>query len=130
MAALVGWPAGEFFHFVLNNTVIKDNRIPPRGYTQAAFDHPGLRPIGAAYNDGQYWDDTVFMLPDETESIQVTLYYQTASKEYIDFLRTYGGLDGAAAGNLWDTSKSSPEVIATARYPENSLFLPVIFAQE
>jgi uncharacterized repeat protein (TIGR01451 family) len=130
LAAVVGWPAGESFHFVLNNTVIKDNRIPPRGYTQAAFDHPGLRPIGAAYSDGQYWDDTVYMLPDEAESIQVTLFYQTASKEYIDFLRTYGGLDGAAVGYLWDTSKSSPEVITTARYPENSLFLPVIFAQE
>ncbi|HHW88631.1 MAG TPA: DUF11 domain-containing protein, partial [Chloroflexi bacterium] len=34
----------ETFHFVLNNSVLKDNRIPPRGYTVAAFDQPGLRP--------------------------------------------------------------------------------------
>jgi hypothetical protein len=129
LAALVGWPAGESFHFVLNNTVIKDNRIPPRGYTQAAYDRPGLRPVGASYSDGQYWDDTVYTLPKETESVQVTLFYQTASKEYIDFLRTYGGLDGAALGSLWDTSKSPPEVVASATYPESSLFMPVIFSQ-
>ncbi|MCJ7659058.1 MAG: PQQ-dependent sugar dehydrogenase [Anaerolineales bacterium] len=129
LAALVGWPAGESFHFVLNNTVIKDNRIPPRGYTQKAFDRPGLRPIGATYSDGQYWDDTVYMLPDDTESIQVTLFYQTASKEYVDFLRTYGGLDGDTIGSLWDSSKSPPEVIATALYPSVPLFLPIIHAQ-
>ena len=130
LAALVGWPAGESFHFVLNNTVIKDNRIPPRGYTQAAFDRPGLRPIGATYSDGQYWDDTIYTLPDETEAVSVTLYYQTASKEYVDFLRTYGGLDGDTVGSLWDSSKSLPEVIATGRYPMNSLFMPAIFSQE
>jgi hypothetical protein len=129
LAAVVGWPAGESFHFVLNNTVIKDNRIPPRGYSQAAYDRPGLRPVGATYKDGQYWDVTVYTLPVETESVQVTLFYQTASKEYVDFLRTYGGLDGAAVGMLWDSSKSPPEVIVSARYPENPLFLPVVFSQ-
>ncbi|MCK4830910.1 hypothetical protein KA005_85155, partial [bacterium] len=129
LAALVGWPAGESFHFVLNNTVIKDNRIPPRGYTQAAYDRPGLRPVGASYSDGQYWDDTIYSLPDGTESIEVTLFYQTASKEYVDFLRTYGGLDGAAVGILWDTNKSPPEVMATATSPSVSLFMPIVQAQ-
>jgi hypothetical protein len=114
LAGVVGLPAGESFHFVLNNTVIKDNRIPPRGYTIAAFDQPGLRPVGATYADGQYWDDTLYSVPAETVRVETTLYYQTASKEYIDFLRTKGGADGATLGLLWDTLKSPPEVIATA----------------
>jgi len=129
LAALVGLPPGESFHFVLNNTVIKDNRIPPRGFTRKAYDRPGLRPIAATYSDGQYWDDTVYMLPDETESVKVTLFYQTASKEYVDFLRTYSGLDGATVGLLWDSSKSPPEVMATAIYPSTSLFMPIVQAQ-
>jgi hypothetical protein len=121
------YSAGESFHFVLNNTVIKDNRIPPRGYTQAAYNRPGLQPIGASYADGQYWDDTIYTLPPETERVVATLYYQTASKEYIDFLRTYGGLDGQTLGTLWDSSKSPPEVMAVAFDPALPTYLPLIF---
>ena len=29
-----GYTAGESFHFALNNMVVKDNRIPPRGFTR------------------------------------------------------------------------------------------------
>ena len=118
--------AGPSFHFVLNNTVYKDNRIPPRGYTKAAFDRPGLRPIAASYADGQYWDDTQYVLPATTESIQVMLYYQTASKEYIDFLRANGGSDGATLGKLWDDTKSPPELMALAFYPVKNVYLPFI----
>jgi uncharacterized repeat protein (TIGR01451 family) len=117
---------GESFHFVLNNTVIKDNRIPPRGYTQAAFNQPGLRPVAATYADGQYWDDTIYMLPDDTERVSAILYYQTSSKEYIDFLRINGALDGLTLGTLWDSSKSPPEVMAFASDPTIPVYLPVI----
>jgi uncharacterized repeat protein (TIGR01451 family) len=128
LAAALNRPelAGESFHFVLNNTVIQDNRIPPRGFTQDAFDQPGLRPVGALYADGQYWDDTVYTLPLSAERIVATLYYQTSSKEYVDFLRTNGGIDGAALGELWDSSKSPPEVMTVAWYPDHGLFLPVL----
>ena len=36
VAAAVGLPAGRSFHLVLNNVRLKDNRIPPRGFTNAA----------------------------------------------------------------------------------------------
>ena len=129
LAAFLGQPVGESFHFVLNNTVVKDNRIPPRGYLQAFYDRPGLRPVGATYPDGQYWDDTVYILPLETSRVFVTLYYQTASKEYIDFLRDNGGVDGNALGNLWETSKSPPERISVAWYPNYGLYMPLLFFQ-
>jgi uncharacterized repeat protein (TIGR01451 family) len=127
LAALLGLPAGESFHFVLNNTILKDNRIPPRGYTQAAFDQPGLRPVGATYLDGQHWDDTIYTLPGAAESVVVTLYYQTASKEYVDFLRSTGGVDGLALGSLWDDSKSPPEMMAIVFAPGHSQYLPLIY---
>lgn len=126
LADVLGKPAGESFHFVLNNTHLKDNRIPPRGYTIAAFDAPGLRPIGATYEDGQYWDETVYSLPATTQRVEVTLYYQTSSKEYIDFLRTNGGDDGAILGQMWDELKSPPEVMAELSLPRNPTYLPLL----
>jgi hypothetical protein len=129
LATVAGLPAGESFHFVLNNTVIKDNRIPPRGYTQAAFNQPGLRPVGAVYANGQYWDETVYTVPSNTRRIVATLYYQTSSKEYIDFLRTNGGADGATLGQLWDDLKSPPEKVATASASilTTMTYLPIVF---
>lgn len=127
LADVLGLPAGASFHFVLNNTVVKDNRIPPRGYTQAAFDQDGLRPVGATYADGQHWDETTYALPSEVQRVNVRLYYQTASKEYVDFLRANGGVDGEALGALWEESKSPPVLMGTAFDPSEDLYLPIIF---
>jgi hypothetical protein len=126
LADVLKLPAGESFHFVLNNTYVKDNRIPPRGYTQGAYNRPGLRPVGATYVDGQYWDDTEYVVPLETVSIAVTLYYQTASKEYVDFLRRYGSVDGETLGELWESSKSPPEIVARTGAPLISVYLPMV----
>jgi hypothetical protein len=126
LAAHLGRPAGASFHFVLNNTVVKDNRIPPRGYTQALYDRPGLRPVGATYADGQYWADASYTLPTATERVVATLYYQVASKEYVDFLETWGGVDGADLGALWDQMPSPAEVVAVAWTPELTVYLPLV----
>jgi hypothetical protein len=126
LAAFLGKPAGASFHFVLNNTTVKDNRIPPRGYSQALYDRPGLRPVGEDYADGQNWDDTVYMVPLETERVVVTLYYQTASREYVEFLAANGGIDGLALAELWASLKSPPEVMARAWVPSFDLYLPII----
>lgn len=78
---------GPTFHFVLNDKIYKDNRIPPRGFTNAAFDAAGAGVVDYSYADGQYWDITNYAIPGETADVEVTLYYQTASKDYIEFLR-------------------------------------------
>jgi hypothetical protein len=124
LASLLELPAGESFHFVLNNTTIKDNRIPPQGVTQNEYNRPGLVPVGATYDSWQYWDETSYHLPLETARVYVTLYYQTASKEYIDFLRGNGGVDALALDELWGGLKSPPQVMAIAYYPRNFVFLP------
>lgn len=79
-AAATGLPPGPSFHFVLNNMYFKDNRIPPRGFTNAAFDSIQAKPVGAVFADGQYWDDTDYDLPATTHRVTATLYYQTMSK--------------------------------------------------
>ena len=103
MAALTGKPQGESFHFVLNNQIILDNRIPPVGFTNAGFAAVQAQPVGYAYADGQNWDQTDFAIPSDASRAVVTLYYQTASKEYMEFLRDENATDnrGQIAYNMW-----------------------------
>ena len=126
LAALLGKPAGSSFHFVLNNSVLKDNRIPPRGYQVLLWDQPGLRPVGVEYGDGQHWDDTTYTLPLETERVFAVLYYQTASREYVSFLEANGGVDGLRLGELWESLKSPPEIVAMAWLPDYPFYLPLV----
>lgn len=82
-----GLAAGPSFHFLLNDTIYFDNRIPPRGFTNAAFTSHNAQPVGYSYADGQHWDITTYTLPSSAVHVTVRLYYQTASKEYVTFLR-------------------------------------------
>ena len=111
---------------MLGNTVIKDNRIPPKGYVQADYNQAGLRPVGTSYIDGQNWDETTYQLPLSTARVVAVLYYQTASKEYIEFLRDFGGIDGRDLYQLWEKSKSPPQIMAIAYAPEVRINLPFI----
>lgn len=87
LAAALGLPAGPSFHFVLNDTIYLDNRIPPRGFTNAAFAAIQSPPVGKSYADGQYWDDNAYALPNTAKTVHARLYYQATSREYIEFLR-------------------------------------------
>jgi hypothetical protein len=111
MAALTGLPAAHSFHFTLNNKIYKDNRIPPRGYEDAAFEAGQAQPVGASYADGQYWDDTAYPIPVGADFAIVSVYHQTTSKEYIEFLRDENTTDtkGDIAYDEWvDHGKSRP----------------------
>ena len=84
---------GASFHLVLNDRIFFDNRIPPAGF------RPDLRtqPVGYTFPvqaDGSLanWDDRAFpfTIPEGTTgpiTVTASLWYQTASKPYIDFLR-------------------------------------------
>jgi Cytochrome c554 and c-prime len=115
VAAATGLAAGQTSHLVLNNVRLFDNRIPPRGFTNATFEAFDGAPVGQAYADGQYWDDVVYPVGPSAEQAEVTLYYQTASREYVEFLRNENTTN--AAGNilfdLWnDYNKSVPVEMA------------------
>jgi len=117
MGKLTNLPAGESFHLVLNNTLLSDNRIPPMGFTNAAFEAIQSEPVGYTYADGQHWDDTLYDIPTGATQAVATLYHQTSTKEYIEFLRDANVTDdkGQIAYDQWVIGgKSAPLVMDSA----------------
>ena len=115
LAAALGESAGPSFHFVLNNQIYKDNRIPPRGFTNANFAAIQSPPVGYSYSDGQYWDDTNYTLPAGATYAEVRLYYQTTTREYVEFLREENETNdwGQRLYNAWlANGQSAPELMA------------------
>ncbi len=111
VAAATGLEPGKSFHLVLNNVVLLDNRIPPPGFTNAAYESVLAQPVNYSYEDGQHWDDTHFDIPAGATSAVATLYFQTTSREYIEFLRDQNvtNFDGFIAYDLWESQgRSAP----------------------
>lgn len=96
LGELAAQPAGSYhesFHFVLNNYVAEDNRIPPYGmaYDEAKkrnalpvpdsqYGNPGA---GGIYN---YFDNVSLNPPAGAAYASIDLLYQGTSWEYIQFL--------------------------------------------
>jgi len=93
-SALTG--ESKTFHFALATGRYKDNRIPPKGFriTEAGgrlsvpvsngVDRPDLF-TSAEYTGG--YDDVSLTIPKNASYVEIKLYYQTTSREYIEFLR-------------------------------------------
>ncbi len=116
MAAVSGLATGKSFHFALNNKVYKDNRIPPRGFTNTAYRAIQALPVAASYADGQFWDDSRFRLHPGAAQATISLFYQTASRDYIEFLRSenYTNDDGDVLYDQWAmTGMSTPVLMAS-----------------
>jgi hypothetical protein len=110
-----GKKPGKSFHFVLNDIIAKDNRIPPKGFNNKAFAEHLSAPVGAVYADGQYWDDVQLELPSGCKKIVANLMYQSVSWEYLKFLAEENRTDnwGKRLYEGWDkTGKCEPVVIA------------------
>jgi len=115
LSVIIGMPAGESFFFPLNDTVYSDNRIPPRGFTNAAFVTAQSPVVDYTYADGQHWDETLYLLPNAARRVDVTYYYQTTSKEYIEFLRDENTTNtlGQELYDAWVThGRSTPVAVA------------------
>ncbi len=138
-AAQLGLPPGESFHFILNNAIVSDNRIPPRGYSFAAFNAAGAAPYSNwqpdpnLYAEGQYWDITSYTLPANVVTGTVRLIHQVASREYIEFLRDNNPNSGNDRGqilyDLWETTgRSQPEVMVEQLFglTTPAIYLPVL----
>jgi hypothetical protein len=112
VALATGLEEGTPFHLVLAGSVAFDNRIPPRGFTNAAFDVFGGAPVGVVYPDGQHWDDTTYTLPLDATRVEASLYYQTTSREYAEFLRdTTPDASGQNAYDRWVARGMSAPVV-------------------
>ncbi len=91
----------ETFHFALATGRYKDNRIPPKGFRigQAATrlsepvwdgepvpDYFTVDEYAGGYDSVDLGDYEI-SIPEVADRVEVRLYYQTTSREYIEFLR-------------------------------------------
>jgi hypothetical protein len=84
------------FHFALATGRHKDNRIPPKGFDIANAGGRLSVPVWHGSEDAAYftgaeyaggYDGVSMTLPAGVDYVEVNLYYQTTSREYIEFLR-------------------------------------------
>ncbi len=119
-AVATGLPAGPTGHMALADTIEKDNRIPPRGFTNAAFEAGGAPVVGANYADGQHWSELRFPLPAGAVRAETALYYQSLPRYYIEELRDGNTTDdwGEILHDLWvETGRGEPIAMATRSLP-------------
>lgn len=128
-------PTGIEFHFALNSRVLMDNRIPPEGWNVAGFTTDRALPVipaiyatngwqgdyGASGGPAVSHDEVDYSLPAGTDRVELTLFYQTASREYIEALAadnpntlTAGGFNrGTLLQDAWArVGRSAPVVMA------------------
>ena len=82
-----------------------------------AFEAGQAQPVGASYADGQYWDDTAFAIPVGATHAIVSVYHQTSSREYMEFLRDTNTTDnkGQIAYDEWVAAGKSRPVLMDRR---------------
>jgi len=125
----------ETFHFVLNNTVVKDNRVPPFGMTSEEARKRNALPVPAdAYPYGNYgpnstpayayWDEVALNPPAGAAYATIQLLYQPTSWEYVQFLylanrgtNAFLANEGVNLLNSWlATGMAEPVVMASATW--------------
>ncbi|MBL9026128.1 MAG: hypothetical protein JNL21_28300 [Myxococcales bacterium] len=91
------------FHMALATSRTKDNRVPPKGFrideAAARMAEPvwGGAPSPAYFSAAEYaggYDAVSLTVPAGADGVAVRLFYQTTSREYVEFLRDE--INGAA----------------------------------
>ncbi len=132
LGQLAAQPAGyelHTFHFVLNNVVLHDSRIPPWGFSYDEARTRNALPVPATlYGDPgpggtyQHWDEVDLPIPSGAARAEVRLYYQQTSWEYVQFLwlqndglNAFLGNEGLFLLDGWlNTGQSPPFEMALA----------------
>ncbi len=124
-AQATGYPAGETTHMGLADVIVKDTRIPPRGFANAAYDAGGAPVVATTYADGQYWDDAYFAVPTGAARAEVTVNYQTVTRHYIEALRDGNVTDqwGDILHDLWQQTDKGPPIPMTTAQPSLASFV-------
>jgi hypothetical protein len=130
LAAQAPGTAYKTFHFVLNNTIVSDNRIPPYGFSYEEARKRNALPVptdqyggtpGGTYN---YWDSLTLNPPAGASSATIRLLYQPTSWEYVQFLHeandgsnAFLANEGVNLLNAWlNTGMAEPYVMATTTW--------------
>ncbi len=114
----------ETFHFALADGRYKDNRIPPKGFDIIGAPDRLVVPVwhGAELPDyfsaEEYaggFDDVALAIPAGADVVEINLYYQTTSREYIEFLRDE--INGQADSLSSPTNYGDPEAYVVQTDP-------------
>ena len=121
----------ETFHFVLNDVVVSDTRIPPYGYDHDTAQTRNALPVpddqygdpgaGGTY---EHWDEVTLSPPEGAVWAQLELKYQPTSWEYVQFLHlandgsvAFLADEGALLLEAWlATGMATPYTMATATW--------------
>jgi hypothetical protein len=115
----------ETFHFVLNNMVVKDNRIPPYGMSYSEAAKRNALPVPASQYGGgptfNHWDAFTLSPPAGAVYATISLMYQPSSWEYIQFLylankgqNSFLAAEGANLLEAWlNTGMARPYTMAS-----------------
>ena len=145
LGELAALPAGsrhESLHFVLNDAILSDNRIPPWQMSRESARQRNALPVppdryGDPASDGYYehFDRVPLVPPVGATSVEIELLYQPTSWEYIQFLHLANEGGSATLGTVgsdlmdaWllagdaDTRMAEPHVMAATTHtlPEPS----------
>lgn len=100
---LVNEPQGFTLHFALGTGRYKDNRIPPVGFDTTKMAERKIEPVENGVSKPEMFTEDEYRggyklakipKPEGAAGYVATLYYQTTSKEYVEFL--YNELEGVA----------------------------------
>ena len=139
LAAQPSGTAHETFHFVLNNTVLKDNRIPTYGmsYDEARKRNALPVPSGQYGSPGaggtyRHWDEFALNPPQGAAYADIALMYQPTSWEYVQFLyiannrqNAFLADEGVNLLNAWiATGMAEPYVMASVTWGKKNVEPP------
>jgi hypothetical protein len=116
-AKVTGYPPGPTSHMALADTIVKDTRIPPRGFDNETYAAAGAPAVGACYPDGQHWADSHFTVPPGAAAAEVSVGYQSLTRHYMEVLRDGNVTDdwGQVLYGLWEaTGKGAPVEMAAS----------------
>jgi hypothetical protein len=105
-ALQVGMPQGPSFNLALNNTVIRDTRLPPCGWDAAAYQALGIAPT-TPYASGSCTATVHYAIKPGATQIVVRLLHWSHTTPYLQFLREVGGESGQTVWNAWQANLSA-----------------------
>jgi hypothetical protein len=107
----------ETFHFVLATGRYKDNRIPPKGFDVTEATARLSEPVWLSASAPDYFtpdeyaggcDDVSLSIAPGADTVEVAVYYQGTSREYVEFLRNE--INGDQHLTLPDPNPDTPNV--------------------